>query len=93
MPRRPCRPEPRLAVAQKAGNKRLTRALHAKIANRGKAFQHQLSPALVGQHGAVFVGDVNAKALSQTPAAKSLLDAGWSRSLPHQGRREPVNLL
>ena len=70
--------EPKLAVAQRAGNKRRTRALHAKVANRRKDFLHQLSTALVRKHGAIFVGDVNAKALSRTPAAKSVLDAGWS---------------
>lgn len=70
--------EPRLAVAQRSGNKRRTRALHAKIANRRKDFLHQLSTALVRKHGALFVGDVNASALAKTPAAKSVLDAGWS---------------
>lgn len=69
--------EPKLAVAQRAGNKRRTRALHAKIANRRKDFLHQLSTALVRKHGAIFVGDVNANALAKTPTAKSVLDAGW----------------
>jgi len=70
--------EPKLAVAQRAGHKRRTRALHAKIANRRKDFLHQLSTALVRKHGAIFVGDVNASALAKTPTAKSVLDAGWS---------------
>lgn len=70
--------EPKLAAAQRAGKKERVRALHAKIANRRKDFLHQLSTALVRKHGALFVGDVNAKALSQTPVAKSVLDAGWS---------------
>ena len=70
--------EPKLAAAQRAGKKERVRALHAKIANRRKDFLHQLSTALVRKHGALFVGDVNASALAKTPAAKSVLDAGWS---------------
>ena len=30
------------------------------------------------QHGAIFVGNVNASGLAKTGAAKSVLDAGWS---------------
>jgi putative transposase len=70
--------EPRLGVAQRSGNKRRARALHAKIANRRKDFLHKLSTALVRQHGAIFVGNVNASGLAKTSAAKSVLDAGWS---------------
>lgn len=70
--------EPQLAVAQRSGNKRRTRALHAKIANRRKDFLHKLSTALVRQHGAIFVGNVNASGLAKTSSAKSVLDAGWS---------------
>lgn len=70
--------EPKLAVTQRSGNKRRTRALHAKIANRRKDFLHKLSTALVRQHGAIFVGNVNASGLAKTNAAKSVLDAGWS---------------
>lgn len=73
--------EPALAVAQRAGKKSRTRALHAKIANRRKDHLHKLSTALVRQHQAIFVGDVNARALTQTGRtgmAKSVLDAGWS---------------
>lgn len=70
--------EPKLAAAQRAGKKERVRALHAKVANRRKDFLHKLSTALVRKHGAIFVGDVNASALAKTPAAKSVLDAGWS---------------
>ncbi len=70
--------EPQLAVAQRARNKKRTRALHAKIANRRKDHLHKLSTALVRKHGAIFVGDVNARALARTTMAKSVLDAGWS---------------
>ncbi len=69
--------EPQLAVAQRSGNVHRTRALHAKIANRRKDFAHQLSTRQVRTHLAIFVGDVDAQALTQTRLAKSVLDAGW----------------
>ena len=39
---------------------------------------HQFSHKLVTKHAAIFVGNVNAKALVQTKLAKSVLDASWS---------------
>lgn len=70
--------EAKLAVAQRAGNKHRTRAIHAKIANRRKDHLHKLSTAQVRAHLAIFVGDVNASSLAQTRMAKSVQDAGWS---------------
>ena len=70
--------EPKLATAQRAGKKNRVRALHARIAHRRKDFLHKCSTALVQRHRAIFVGNVNASALAQTRAAKSVLDAGWS---------------
>jgi putative transposase len=70
--------EPRLACAQRARKRSRTRAIHAKIANRRKDFLHKLSTQLVKDHGAIFVGNVNASALAKTGQAKSVLDAGWS---------------
>lgn len=71
--------EHRLAVAQRAKKKKLTRAIHAKIKNRRKDYQHKLSTALVEQSGAIFIGNVNASGLAKTTMAKSVLDAGWSQ--------------
>ncbi len=70
--------EPALAVAQRAGNKQRTKAIHAKIANRRKDFLHKLSTQLVKDHGAIFIGNVSAAGLAKTRMAKSVLDAGWS---------------
>jgi IS605 OrfB family transposase len=67
-----------LAVAQRAGKRARMKAIHAKIANRRKDHLHKLSTRLVAEHGAIFVGDVNAAALARTRMAKSVLDAGWS---------------
>lgn len=70
--------EPALAVAQRAGHKDRAKAIHAKISNRRKDFLHKLSTRLVKEHGAIFIGNVNASGLAQTNMAKSVLDAGWS---------------
>lgn len=70
--------EPALAVAQRAGNARRLKAIHAKIANRRKDYLHKLTTRLARRHGVVCVGDVNAKALARSPHAKSVLDASWS---------------
>jgi IS605 OrfB family transposase len=70
--------EPRLMVAQRSGNVKRTKAIHAKIANRRKDFLHKLSTSLVNANKAVFVGDVNASGLAKTSMAKSVLDSGWS---------------
>ena len=71
--------EPALAVAQRAGNKPRVRAIHAKIKHRRGDFLHKLSRRLVAEHGAIFVGNVNAAALAKTRMSKSVLDAGWSQ--------------
>lgn len=70
--------EPVLARAQRARKRQRTRAIHAKVRNRRKDFLHKRSTRLVGGHGAIFVGNVNASALAKTGQAKSVLDAGWS---------------
>jgi len=70
--------EKNLAVAQRAGKKQRVKAIHAKISNRRKDALHQISTRLVKQHGAIFVGNVNAGGLAKTRMAKSVLDAGWS---------------
>lgn len=70
--------EPALAGAQRARKKARVRAIHVKSAHRRGDFLQKLSTALVRKHRAIFVGNVNAQALSQTRMAKSVLDAGWA---------------
>jgi putative transposase len=70
--------EQALAIAQRANKKQRVKAIHAQIANRRKDFLHKLSTRLVKEHGAIFVGNVNASGLAKTKMAKSVLDAGWS---------------
>jgi IS605 OrfB family transposase len=68
----------RLAIAQRAGNKRRARAIHAKIKNCRKDFHHKVSRRLACDYAFIAVGNVNAKNLAKTRMAKSVLDAGWS---------------
>ncbi|WP_233093869.1 RNA-guided endonuclease TnpB family protein [Azotobacter chroococcum] len=68
-----------LAIAQRAGKKARTRAIHARIANRRKDALHQFSRQLVNRYGEIHVGDVSPTKLVKTPMAKSVLDAGWGQ--------------
>ncbi len=66
--------EQRLATAQRAGNRRRVRRLHAKIKACRTDFLHKLSTELAGQNAIIAVGNVNVNTL----APKSVYDAGWS---------------
>lgn len=68
----------RLAVAQRAGNKRRVRAIHMKVANLRRDFHHKLSTNLARDYAFIAVGNVNAQRLKKTRMAKSVSDAGWS---------------
>jgi IS605 OrfB family transposase len=69
--------EDKLAVAQRAGNRRRVRAIHAKIANRRKDALHKFSRKLVDRNAVIIVGDVASLKLAKSRMAKSVLDAGW----------------
>jgi len=68
----------KLGVAQRAGKKQRTKAIHAKIGNQRKDMLHKFSTELVKNNAAIFVGDVASAKLVKTKMAKSTLDAGWS---------------
>ncbi|MGE8367180.1 RNA-guided endonuclease InsQ/TnpB family protein [Cupriavidus sp.] len=70
--------EAALGIAQRARKKKRVKAIHAKIANQRKDAIHKETSALVRKHAAIFVGNVNAKALAKTNMAKSVLDASWT---------------
>ena len=65
-----------LAVAQRAGKKKRVKAIPAKAGNRRKDALHKFSRKLVDENAAIFVGNVNAKAIAKTKTSKSSLDAG-----------------
>lgn len=70
--------EQALGIAQRARKKRRVKAIHAKIKNQRKDAIHKETTALVKKHAAIFVGNVNAKALAKTSMAKSVHDAAWT---------------
>ena len=67
-----------LAVAQRAGNKRRVKAIHAKIANVRKDQLHKASTKIARENQLIVVGNVSAAQLAKTRMAKSVLDASWS---------------
>lgn len=70
--------EVRLATAQRAGNKRRARTIHAKVANARRDQQHKASAKIARENSLIVVGNVNAAQLKRTKMAKSVSDAGWS---------------
>lgn len=71
--------EARLAMAQRAGKKRMVQAIHAKIANARKDWAHKVTSEIVRQARIICVGDVSAQKLAKTRMAKSVLDSGWGQ--------------
>lgn len=67
----------KLAIAQRAKKKKRVTAIHAKINNVRKDFNHKQTTKLVNSYGKIFVGDVSPSKLKQTRLAKSVSDASW----------------
>lgn len=70
--------EKKLAIAQRAKNKKRVKAIHAKTKNRRQDDLHKYSRKLVNENAAIFVGNVSSLGLVKTKFAKSVLDASWS---------------
>jgi len=69
--------ERKLAIAQRAKNKKRVKNIHARIKNRRKDSLDKYSRKLVNENAAIFVGSVSSLGLAKTKMAKSVLDAGW----------------
>lgn len=66
-----------LTKAQRAHkNKRVT-AIHAKIKNSRKDWNHKTTTKLVNNNDVIFIGNVSSGRLKKTKMAKSVSDAGW----------------
>jgi putative transposase len=70
--------EAKLAIAQRAKKKKRTTAIHAKIKNTRKDWNHKASTAIVNEYDKIAVGNVSSSKLIKTRMAKSVSDAGWS---------------
>lgn len=70
--------EERLAIAQRAGNKRRVKAIHAKIANVRRDHLHKATTQIARENALIAVGNVSSSQLAKTRMAKSILDASWS---------------
>jgi len=66
----------RLARAQRAKKKKLTRNIHKKIKNQRKDFLHKTTTNLAKTYETIYIGNVSAKAM-QKKFGKSETDASW----------------
>jgi len=86
----------RLATAQRAGNKKRTRAINAKIGNSRKHHLHEWSARIARENEFIVVGDVSPSKLIKTRMAKSVLDAGWAMfksQLAYKARRHGARFM
>jgi putative transposase len=69
----------KLAMAQRAGKKKLVKTINTKTKNVRKDWFHKTTTKLVNEFDTIIVGNVSSKKLVKTRMAKSVLDAGWGQ--------------
>jgi len=71
--------EKKLAIAQRANQKRRVRNIHARIKNKRADFNHKASTEIAKRHESITVGNVSSKAMIKRGKgwAKSATDSGW----------------
>ncbi|MBC3788121.1 RNA-guided endonuclease InsQ/TnpB family protein [Spirosoma utsteinense] len=70
--------EVQLARAQRARKKKRVTAIHTKIKNKRKDWNHKATTRLVREYDRISVGNVSSSNLKKTRMAKSVSDAGWA---------------
>jgi putative transposase len=86
----------KLAVAQRAHNKRRVKTIHRKIKNCRHDHLHKASCQITRDNALVVVGNVNSSQLVKTKMAKSVLDVGWATfkdMLSYKARRHSALFL
>ena len=69
----------KLAMAQRAHKKKRVTAIHTKLGNDRKDWNHKLSSHILATARLVVIGDVSSSKLIRTRLAKSVSDAAWSQ--------------
>ncbi len=67
----------KLAIAQRAKNKKRVRAIHAKIKNTRQDLIHKFTSKLVKANSLIVVGKIKSTSFTSCKLAKSVYDAGW----------------
>ncbi|MES1965262.1 transposase [Psychrobacter sp. AH5] len=67
----------KLAIAQRAKNKKRVKVIHAKIKNTRLDLIHKFTSRLVKANSLIVVGKINTKSFTSSKLAKSIYDAGW----------------
>ncbi len=67
----------KLAIAQRAKNKKRVKAIHAKIKNTRQDLIHKFTSKLVKANSLIVVGQIKSTSFTSSKLAKSVYDAGW----------------
>ena len=67
----------KLAIAQRAKNKKRVKAIHAKIKNTRQDLIHKFTSKLVKANSLIVVGKIKSTSFTSSKLAKSVYDAGW----------------
>ncbi len=67
----------KLAIAQRAKNKKRVRAIHAKIKSTRQDLIHKFTNKLVKANNLIVVGKIKSTSFTSSKLAKSIYDAGW----------------
>ncbi|WP_299331358.1 transposase [uncultured Psychrobacter sp.] len=67
----------KLAIAQRAKNKKRVRAIHAKIKNTRQDLIHKFTSKLIKANSLIVVGQIKSTSFTSSKLAKSVYDAGW----------------